>query len=299
MGELRLGQAVASWKSTFGTATITVKQEIGQGFASREAAAKAAHGQQAVLTQEMDGRYHAYGIDDGAHFDDLELGENATLKRGIPNVSVLDLVGDDSYQILAERKALPPIGPDNGKVVYFMRNLTEYPDDSFMSIVNNRAVDAINPEERWDEEIKQARKKGYTVIVDHQATKDEMLEAFYDPRSAAVIFHGHGSDGSAVVDHQGKSYWLSPRDIDTSRVSDNLKFVMWQSCSTNTAEADWERVLKGAESIGWKRTVLAFETAASNDPLLLGLGGGALGLGLSVASDVSGRRVDKLIDRHL
>lgn len=298
MGSLSWGQTIGNWKSTFGTAAITVKDEIGRGFASREAAAKAAAGQQAVLTQESDGHFHAYRIDDGARFDDLELGKQVSLKGSIPNVNVLDVVGKDNFQVLAERKTLPPVGPDNGKAVYFMRTMLRTPHDTLKERVNNALIDLINPIDRWDEEVMQARRKGYTVIVDNQASKDEMLAAFYDSRSAAVIFHGHGSDGAAVVEHNGKDYWLTPADIDRERVSPHLKFVMWQSCRTNSAEAEWEHAFKGADVLGWKRTEVALEGAAANDPHLFSLAG-PIGLSLSVAADMTGKRIDKLIDKHL
>lgn len=286
MGDLNVGQSVGTWDSAFGQATITVKKEIGQGYQTQSAAVQAAVGKQAVVTEEQDGRFHAYHVDDGANFDDLDRDETVRLKTGIPRVTVLDLVGDDGYQIKAQRKELPPLGPDNGKVVYFMR----YPGDGW----KDKLIDFVDGERRWNEEIKQTRKKGYTVIVDPITTSSELKEAFYDPRAAGVIFSGHGAEDWAATESGG----LSPSSIDQAKVSKNLKMVVFQSCSTAKSPEDWKEKLNGAEIIGWKRTVNAIETAAANDPVLFGFAG-PLGLGLALASDVTGKSLDRQIDKHL
>lgn len=286
MGELGLGQSVGTWKSAFGQATITVQQEIGQGYDTHHAAVRAASGQQAVITQEKDGRFHAYRIDDGARLDDLDRHEKIALKTGIPNVSVLDVIGGDGYQIKAQRKELPPFGADNGKVVYFLRS----PGNRW----RDKMIDLIDSEKRWNEEIKQARQKGYTVIVDPAATVSETREAFYDPRTAAVIFNGHGSANSAAVEDGS----FTPSDLDSAKVSPHLKMVVFQSCNTAKTPGDWKKALNGAEVIGWKRKVNAIETAASNDPVLFAFAG-PIGLGLAIASDATGKSLDKLIDKHL
>lgn len=286
MGHLSVGQSVGTWDSAFGQATITVKKEIGQGYQSQSAAVQASVGKQAVVTQEEDGRFHAYHVDDGANFDDLDRDETVRLKTGIPRVKVLDLVGDDGYQLKAQRKELPPLGPDNGKVVYFMR----YPGTGW----KDKIIDFVDGESRWNEEIKQTRKKGYTVIVDPITTSSELKEAFYDPRTAGVIFSGHGAKNYVALEAGG----ISPSSIDPERVSKNLKMVVFQSCSSAKSPEDWQEKLNGAAIIGWKRTVNAIETAAANDPVLFGFAG-PLGLGLAIASDVTGKSLDKQIDKHL
>lgn len=294
MGELIKGQSVGSWSSNFGQADLTVQKEIGNGYASREAAAKAAYGQQSVLTQEGDGKFHAYAIDDGAYGDNLNLGERVSLKTGIPNVRVLDVVGEDNYQLVAEQKVLPPIGEDNGKAVYFVRNDGAKTGLSVLMQINNAGYSGLNPESHWDEEIKQIRKKGYTVIVDPRVTESEMRQAFYDPRTAGVVYFGHGSKGLAAIDgDDGKSrVAFEPSSLDSSKVSPHLKFVYWQSCSTNSEQSAWEKVLNGAASYGWKRRVITNEVMAANQPWLYGV------LGLATR-DGNGGRLDKIIDKHL
>lgn len=269
MGELGIGQQVGTWKSNAGEAKITVKKEIGSGYDSYDAAVKAAYGKQAVITHEKDGKVHTYEVDDGAYLDDLDLGEHVKADTSNKKVTVLDFVGDDGYQLNAGQKTYPPIGPDNGKVVYFFRHFSK----SAMDTVMNHVTDSAR---RWNEEIEQARKKGYTVILDPHASESDMQKAFHNPKTAGIVYNGHGNKDGVVVD-DGKGGWkiFDSNSVEKDKVSKNLKLVVFQSCDTGKGADNWADVTHGAKIAGWKKKVPAGETAASNDPALFATLAGA------------------------
>lgn len=302
MGELSAGQSVGSWKSNAGQAEITIKQEIGRGYHSQEAAAKAAFGKEALITEESDGQFHVYTIDDGAYLDDLDLGEKVTAKSPVPSAKVVDFVGDDGFQLNKGQKVYPPIGKDNGKVVYFMRHLSSGFVDSYI-------VNTYNPTSTWNEEITQARKKGYTVIMDPDADKQDMWDAFYDPRTAGVIFFGHGhKNGIVVGDGKGKETSFNASSLDAKSVSPNLKLVVFQSCETGKSEAEWKKATNGAKISGWTRIAPVGEINLNNNPSVAQAGGALLTAGLGPLGMLGGsylagklltRRLDNLIEENL
>ncbi|MEZ0371029.1 MAG: hypothetical protein ACAI44_18190, partial [Candidatus Sericytochromatia bacterium] len=119
---LSAGDKIGSWQSRFGKAEITVKSEIGQGYASQLDAQKAIQQQktQAAIVETDDGRFRAYKIDDGAYMDDLNLGESVEINDAGKAAGVVDFVGADGYALEDASTVAAPIGKDNGKTVYFL-----------------------------------------------------------------------------------------------------------------------------------------------------------------------------------
>lgn len=185
----------------------------------------------------------------------------------------------------------PPLGPDNGKVVYFMR----YAGDR----LRHRAADWIDGEERWQEEIQQARAKGYTVIVDPVTTRADLLRALYDKRTAGIVFNGHGGLGYAGLKGPTADFDKFFADqVDPTKVSPQLKMMVFQTCRTVSTQDAWQRVLKGAAVIGWEDYVSLAKVAAANDPQILDKLG-PIGKPLATRPDHLDKRLDHLIDRYL
>lgn len=185
----------------------------------------------------------------------------------------------------------PPLGPDNGKVVYFMR----YAGDR----LRHRAADWIDGEQRWQEEIQQARAKGYTVVVDPVTTRADLLQALYDQRTAGIIFNGHGGLGYAGLKGPTADFDKFFADqVDPSKVSSQLKMMVFQTCRTVSTQDAWQRVLKGAAVVGWEDYVSLAKVAAANDPQILDKWG-PIGRPLATHPDHLEKRLDHLIDRYL
>lgn len=283
MGELTAGNVVGFWN---GGTDITVTKEIGTGFDSKGAAIQAAKGKQAVLTQEADGKFHAYEIDDGHYLDDLNLGEDVKGATNKSTVQVLDFVDAAGHEIMAGKKHFPPTGPDNGKVVHFMIHVPNAWQAAAEKIFNNTS--------RWDDDIQKLQAKGYTVVVDFNTSKDEIKAAFHDPRTAGVIFHGHGnSDGQMETGGPDADPLLfGPYSIDPKKVSPNLKMVVFQACEVMQARKEWEQQVPGANFYGWTTSAGMSDIATQN-----GKWGGPTKY--QVLSGESPDRLDRLIDKDL
>lgn len=252
---------IATWKSTFGTADITVKSQIGGNYRTQQEAHKAAvkAGAQAVITQENDGRYQAYKIDDGAHFDDLEIGEKVSLTASGKAAGVVDFVGDDGGTVWQGQELKAPLGRDNGKVVYWMSGFKKGLERAFMGAPGRMMA---------DDELTTLRLKGYTVVVDRTATRKDMLNAFYSDTTAGVVYDGHGGDGD-ISTYEG---WLSAEDIDSSKVSPNLKMYYSFACNNAQKKTEWTKALNGAAFYGWERSSNMLDAVLTNSPLVSPLG---------------------------
>lgn len=206
----------------------------------------------------------------------LDHRQQAASKARVPHAPVLT----------GTRTELVPLGPDNGKVVYFLRHAGDR--------LRHRAADWIDGKGRWQEEIQQARKKGYTVVVDLETTRQDMQQALYDPRTAGVIFNGHGGAGYAGLKGPSPDFDKFFADqVDPTKVSRQLKLVVFQTCRTVATRDSWQRVLGNAHLIGWEGYVSLAKVAAANDPQLLDR------LGIDGSQDHQDKRLDHLIDRFL
>lgn len=241
MNELQVGQKVGKWQSNFGQADITVKKEIGTGYKTKLDAEKAVIKikDQGVITKEADGKYHAYSIDDGANFDDLNLGEKITGKAK----PVVDFVGDDKAAILEGEKIYLPTGKDNGKVVNVFFGYAKTLDKVIMRGPDRFFI---------SDDIKRLQELGYTVKVDLNVTKKDFDDAVYDSRTAGVLWFGHGAEGGVVDVNEN---WIFPGFIDKNKVSKNLKMVVFEACQVGKMADDWKDQLNGADIIAWKKNV--------------------------------------------
>jgi hypothetical protein len=268
MGVFRTGQPAGTWISTAGEATLTIKKEVGRGYSDPLKAQQALvkTGEQGVITREGT-QYHAYTIDDGAYLDDLNAGERITGKAA----NVLDFVGDEGATVAAGQQLYPPTGADNGKV---FRVFQAYP--SSLDRVTMAAPDRFF----ISDDIEKLQALGYTVVLDYNTDKSEMINALYDSRTAGFLFSGHGGGGYlGMADDQA----LGPQDIDPQRVSSQLKMAVFESCQTGRKQAEWEKALKGADVTAWNDNVT----------------NGAMQYFNMRSSSPDTRALDTLIDKHL
>ncbi|HEY9841850.1 MAG TPA: hypothetical protein V6D23_15415 [Candidatus Obscuribacterales bacterium] len=150
---------------------------------------------------------------------------------------------------------LQTLGPspdaDTGLKVYFF-----YGFDGFTTSGHTeKTVMTGNARKLEQAQIDTLRQRGYTVVIDETATIEEMQQAIYDPKTAGLVLHSHGS---AVGEFTGyKQYGrLAPDQIDPRRVSPNLRMIYSLGCKTGQAEALWEQRLNGAQFYGIKSNVI-------------------------------------------
>lgn len=155
------------------------------------------------------------------------------------------------------RKVLKPLGKGNGQNFYFLYTLDKTFDKIAMRTPNKLMV---------QDDIARLRAKGYTVIVDNKATNDDFKNAFYDQKAVGVVSLGHGGEGTLVTvakngDPEGD--YLTHWDIETKKVSPNLKMVYLQACQAGMEEKSWEKALN-TDVIAWTKSVSNLEVMSSN-----------------------------------
>lgn len=241
MGNFKVGQQVGTWNSNGGQASITVKRELGSGYANRHEAAKAItkSGEQGIITQGNNGQVRAYAVDDGSYLDDLDLGEKVSNKAP----GVLEFIGDDATELSTGKKFYPPTGPDNGKVFHIFASYNTLTD---------KAVFGTADQFFLSDDISRLQKMGYTVVADFQPTKQEFQEAMYDPRTAGFLWGGHGG-GGYVIDINDK--YIGPHDLDATKVSPNLKLAVFQACQVGQERSTWTQTLNQPKVVAWDENV--------------------------------------------
>ena len=246
---LKPGEKVASWDSALGQAEITVKKHLGH-FPSQLDAHKAiaASGDAGVVTLEQGG-IKAYTVDDGAYFDDLDIGDQPVASKGL---SVLNFVSDAGEELRSGAEIRPPTGLDNGKVVHVMMSYDNLFDKAVL-----RTPKALSTAD----DVSRLCELGYSVSIDRSATVTDYLSALYDPRTAGVMWFGHAGGGQ-VPDHQGN--WFSAGVIQPEAVSPNLKLMVFESCQVGKAQDAWNKALPGAHVQAWDQNVANYETTWFN-----------------------------------
>ncbi len=153
------------------------------------------------------------------------------------------------------RTEYPPTGKDNGKKVYFMYGYGGSTKDQSMMRKERPTI---------NDDIARLRAKGYTVVVDQAATKQEFKDAAYDSKTAGIIWSGHGTASGRVATSDGKR--VASSEIDQSKVSKNLKMLVLETCNGGADQHGWESKFKGAEVKAWNRTTNVRETKDFNTP---------------------------------
>lgn len=290
MPNIQNGSRLGEWDSRFGKADIKAGEKIGGGYSDQLAAHKAIvqAGKQGAIVREEGGKFSAYAVDDGATFDDLNLGEKVNGKAQ----AVVDFVGSDGASLEGGKYVEAPIGKDNGKTVHFMRALGGEDKDW-----KGRLVDGIlstpNRFLQTDEKA-MLRAKGYTVVVDNTATTQDIKQALYDPRTAGMVYLGHGGEGGLATYGYG---WLDPQDVNPARVSPNLRMAYFQACQVGKEQAAWQ------EALGPETEVFSWSRNATNLDVMLANGGPNLfspvGAGLANPYLWMGETLSQAINKNL
>src|SRR5260221_6924792 len=112
-----------------------------------------------------------------------------------------------------------------------------------------------------DDDIQTLREHGYTVVVDPQATKDELVE-LVEGRGvgaeglvpAGFYWSAHGHEDGAVETCDAGS--VRPTDIDPAKAHPGLRLPIFGACHVGSRSRTWRTALGGkALVVGWGQPV--------------------------------------------
>ena len=92
-----------------------------------------------------------------------------------------------------------------------------------------------------EDDVYAAAAKGFRVVYDKAGTKDEFLQALYDPSCYGIYWSGHGAMDGTVQTSDGK--WVGPGDIDATKVSPSTRYLILAACGSGIAAKAWQAVL--------------------------------------------------------
>lgn len=211
-----------------------------------------------------------------------------SLKKDNIQINKKESVLPNPYDTSNEgRKVLQPIGKSNGQNFYFMYGLERTFDKIAMRGTNKIAV---------QDDILRLRSKGYTVIVDDKMTTADFKNAYYDPKAAGVVTLSHGGEGDVVTIESKDSPegYISYRDIETNKVSKNLKLAFIQACQVGMEQKNWDKAI-GQSVIAWNYSVSNVEVLASNSHLGSAAVFPVVGAVFSIKTQNHGKALGKLI----
>ncbi|MFC3499494.1 hypothetical protein ACFOOK_00565 [Micromonospora krabiensis] len=112
-----------------------------------------------------------------------------------------------------------------------------------------------------DDDVAVLREAGYTVVVDQQATRADLLEAVSGKGSgveelapAGFYWSSHGGDDGSLECCDGAT--VSPADIDPATVSPALRLAVLGACYVGAYAPAWRTALGGHPLVaGWGRPV--------------------------------------------
>ena len=155
--------------------------------------------------------------------------------------------GDDPT--VRERHEPTGSGPGDGQAFFFLFGLNRHRETDQKMVERER--EAIR------DDIEVLCRAGYTVVVDPQATRDDLLEALTGraERPPAGIYwsaHGH-PDGSIETCDGGR---VRPDELEADEVRSELRLFIMSACYSAAQASSWRRALGGhALVVGWGRPV--------------------------------------------
>lgn len=197
-------------------------------------------------------------------------------------------VSEDPFAPNDGRKILKPIGESNGRNFYFLYTLDRPFDKIAMRTPNKILV---------QDDIMRLRAKGYTVIVDNKTTTEDWKNAVYDPKAFGVVSLGHGGEGALVTvatngDPEGD--FITHWDIDSKKVSPNLKMVYLQACQAGMEEKAWEKALK-TDVVAWTKSVSNLEVMSANGHIASAGVFPVIGAVFSIQSQIHNKALGQII----
>ncbi|GAB7036684.1 MULTISPECIES: caspase family protein [Catenuloplanes] len=110
-----------------------------------------------------------------------------------------------------------------------------------------------------DDDVAVLRGAGYTVVVDRQATREDLLDAVTGRGldglvPAGVYWSSHGGTDGSLEACDGVR--ISPSDVDTAAVPAGLRLVIFGACYVGAYAPAWRAALGGHPLVaGWGRPV--------------------------------------------
>ena len=142
--------------------------------------------------------------------------------------------------------------PDGRKNVYFIFTFGEDNDKMLLS-------------EIWSQfgNFTGSILSGVSAKMIIRGTRNDIVQAVQDPECYAVITSGHGRKNGSICTSDNLDF--SSSDIDKSKLSKNLKLVIFENCHQGNFEESWEKAFGGnVDVVGWKGTTNTFETISFN-----------------------------------
>ena len=148
-----------------------------------------------------------------------------------------------------KKETYTPTKP-NGKTLYFYFGFK--PDEKDKGLLAQEAP-------KVEDDIKRAARSGFKVVYGKQASRQDFLDALYDPRSAGLYWSGHGYMNGNVQSSSRET--IGPEDVDKTRVNPKLQFVILAACGSGLAAKKWKAVLPAkANCEGWTEITTTKET---------------------------------------
>ncbi|GID32180.1 hypothetical protein [Paractinoplanes brasiliensis] len=105
-----------------------------------------------------------------------------------------------------------------------------------------------------DDDVAVLTRAGYTVVVDRQATRRDLLEAVAAEGTAGVYWSSHGGQDGHLQCCDGDE--VRPADLDPATASSALRLVVLGACYVGAHAAAWRAALGGRPLVtGWGRPV--------------------------------------------
>jgi hypothetical protein len=152
----------------------------------------------------------------------VTIGLPATRSLAAPEPTTVAAAADSTAVDKTLRVELAPTGKDNGKRFYFVYSFVpEFPSGIVDGLIDRELRFSIS------DDVTALRNKGYTVVIETDASKKSIFDAMYDRTTAGLVWIAHGYNG-AVSTHDGG--WIRSREIDSARISPNMKVLAIESC---------------------------------------------------------------------
>jgi len=105
-----------------------------------------------------------------------------------------------------------------------------------------------------DDDVTVLRAAGFTVVVDQQATRQDLLDAVAQKDLAGFYWSSHGSEAGSLQCCDGDE--ISPGDLDPATVTPGLRLAVLGACYVGASAPAWRAALGGHPLVaGWGRPV--------------------------------------------
>lgn len=144
-------------------------------------------------------------------------------------------------------------GPGTGKVFLFLFGFRRHHTTDQMMVKREL--------EHLDDDIHVLRSAGYAVVVDHEASRQDLFDALYgSPEGvvglapAGIYWSAHGLEDGSIQTCDGSVVKIE--EIETARVVPSLRMLVLAACYVGARARTWRKRLGGhALVVGWGQPV--------------------------------------------